>query len=63
MTSSIHPHAVLSHRGGARGWGSGEVDGRRGRKNEKKKENNKNELRHGEWSGKLSEGAMFVTLK
>lgn len=30
---------------------------------EKKRRKEKNELRHGEWSGKPSEGAMFVTLK
>lgn len=30
---------------------------------EKKRRKEKNELRHGEWSGKPSEGAVFVTLK
>lgn len=42
-------------------WHRGSGAGRVGRQQEDRK--NKEKKSHGEWSGKISEGATFVTLK
>lgn len=48
--------------GTAGSWRDEREEKREGKEEEKKKKE-ENELCHGEWSGKSSEGAMFVTLK